>query len=335
VRVRPLNPVLLALAGAALWAQDPPAVIVDTDLLTDCDDAGALAVLHALADRGEVRLLGVVLDGQDTTGKHGAVASAIDRYYGRGDLPIGVDRRPAGMTPRKTSSYAPAVFAEFPNDGLLDEQRPDALAVYRRLLVAAPDRGVTIIGIGFLTNLDTLLRSPGDALDARDGLALVRAKVRGISLMGGRYPTGAEHNFTYAGAVEATRAVLATWPDAQAPMVFCGYELGAPLITGQAYRQAPASPMRRCYELAYHALEKGRPSWDQTAVLHAVRGLGPAAAPYWTAVPGSIHLDETGGDSWAAAPARGMSYLVRSMEAKALATELERLMAQAPGSGRP
>ena len=333
--IRSLRLLLAALAGAALWAQDPPAVIVDTDLLTDCDDAGALAMLHALADRGEVRILGIVLDGQDTTGKHGAVASAIDRYYGRGDLPIGVDRRPAGTTPRKTSSYAPAIFAEFPNDGLLDEQRPDALAVYRRLLAAAPDRSVTIIGLGFLTNLDTLLRSPGDALDARDGLALVRAKVRGMSLMGGKYPSGAEHNFTYAGAVEATRSVLATWPDAQAPLVFCGYELGAPLITGLAWRQAPASPMRRCYELAYHALEQGRPSWDQTAVLHAVRGLGPAAAPYWTAVPGSILVDGKGADSWSAAPVRGMSYLARSMETGALATEIERLMTLAPGAGKP
>src|SRR5580692_1227070 len=79
----------LLLLATALGAQEPPRVIVDTDMLTDCDDAGALAVLHALADLGEVAILGIVLNGIDAHGKHGAVVSAIDTYYHRGDLPIG------------------------------------------------------------------------------------------------------------------------------------------------------------------------------------------------------------------------------------------------------
>ncbi len=321
--------------GAALRAQEPTAVIVDTDMLTDCDDAGALAMLHALADLGEARILGIVLDGQDTHGKHGAVVSAIDRWYGRGELPIGVDKRPAGATPRKASSYSSAVFAEFPNDSLLDEQRPDALAVYRRLLAAAPDRSVTIVAIGFLTNLDTLLASPGDAIDPRSGLELVRAKVALLSVMGGRYPAGAEHNFIYAGAVAATHAVLEKWPDAQAPMVFSGFELGARIITGKAYRDAPPSPMRRCYELAYDSLAKGRPSWDQTAVLRAVRGLGQEGAAYWTEVSGgSIHLDEKAANTWTATPVRRQSYLVASDDA-ALTTAIETLMTKPPEFGQP
>ncbi|HEX3131944.1 MAG TPA: hypothetical protein VHX44_00005, partial [Planctomycetota bacterium] len=67
---------LLLLAFANLpWAQEIPSVIVDTDTLTDCDDAGALALLHVLADAGEVKILGVVLNGQDTNRKHSAVVS--------------------------------------------------------------------------------------------------------------------------------------------------------------------------------------------------------------------------------------------------------------------
>ena len=46
-------------AGQAT-AGEPPAVIFDTDMGSDCDDAGALAILNALADAGEVRILGVV-----------------------------------------------------------------------------------------------------------------------------------------------------------------------------------------------------------------------------------------------------------------------------------
>ena len=35
-------------------------LIIDTDFETDCDDAGALAILHGLADRGLIEPLGIV-----------------------------------------------------------------------------------------------------------------------------------------------------------------------------------------------------------------------------------------------------------------------------------
>src|SRR5690606_32742496 len=48
----------LRFAGLAATAvADPVKVIFDTDYSTDCDDPGALAVLHALADLGEVEIL--------------------------------------------------------------------------------------------------------------------------------------------------------------------------------------------------------------------------------------------------------------------------------------
>lgn len=326
---------ILALLGALLAAQEPPAVIVDTDMLTDCDDAGALALLHALADRGEARILGMVLNGQDTHGKHGAVVSAINTHYGRGALPIGVCKRPADRAARKASSYSRAIFAEFPHDGLTDDQRPDAVAVYRRLLATAPDRSVTIASIGFLTNLEDLLASPGDALDARDGVALVRAKVKALSLMGGKYPAGKEYNLSFApAAAAAARQVVAAWPDDVAPVVFSGFELGATLITGKVYQQAPPSPMRRCYELAYDSLRKGRPSWDQISTLVAVRGTAHAGTTYWTVVAnGSNRIDEQGANAWVAEPVRGHGYLVPALAMEEMTAVIDGLMVATPTSG--
>jgi hypothetical protein len=338
---------LLAVAGlsattvirgfaAATPAPEPPSIILDTDMLTDCDDAGALAMLHALADNGEARILGVVLNGQDVHGRHGAVVSAINHYYGRGDLPIGVCKRPEGSSPRKASSYSRAVFAEFPHDGLTDEERPDALKVYRRLLASAPDSSVTIASIGFLTNLDSLLKSMGDELDARDGPALVRAKVKLLSLMGGKYPTGAEHNFNQVGAAESTRYVCESWPDAAVPMVFSGFELGGPILTGKAYQHSPPSPMRRCYELAYDSLRQGRPSWDQTTVLHAVRGLTHNGVTYWTEIGGgSNRIDGRGANAWVTSPVRQQMYLKRALDDAAMAALLDELMTRPPQLSRP
>ena len=37
----------------------PETIIFDTDIGCDCDDAGALALLHRLCDKGEARLLAV------------------------------------------------------------------------------------------------------------------------------------------------------------------------------------------------------------------------------------------------------------------------------------
>jgi len=62
-------------------------LIIDTDLGPDCDDAGALAVAHALEQRGEAKVLAV---GYATSNPYGAPAcDAINTYYGRGDCPVG------------------------------------------------------------------------------------------------------------------------------------------------------------------------------------------------------------------------------------------------------
>ena len=50
----------LFLGGVTLTAA-PVKILFDTDMTTDCDDAGAMAVLHALADRGECEILALSL----------------------------------------------------------------------------------------------------------------------------------------------------------------------------------------------------------------------------------------------------------------------------------
>ena len=52
------------LVKAAPAAKEPVRLIFDTDLESDVDDVGAVAVLHALADMGEVEILGMGLSVQ-------------------------------------------------------------------------------------------------------------------------------------------------------------------------------------------------------------------------------------------------------------------------------
>ncbi len=61
----------------------------------DCDDAGALATLYALTERGEAKMLGVAVNGINTPGLHGVVVRVINDYFGRMDIPIGLSTRTA------------------------------------------------------------------------------------------------------------------------------------------------------------------------------------------------------------------------------------------------
>jgi hypothetical protein len=90
----------LCLAGTdSLTAEEKPApvkVIFDCDMGNDCDDAGALAILHALADNGEADILACMMwkmrKDEPKTGP-AAVIDAINTYYGRPDIPIGIGKK--------------------------------------------------------------------------------------------------------------------------------------------------------------------------------------------------------------------------------------------------
>src|ERR1019366_4089082 len=78
-------PIIACLIANVCFAARP--VVFDTDMGNDIDDALALAMLHALSDRGECELIGVTL-----TNAHPAAVPYIrmlNRFYGRGDLPVG------------------------------------------------------------------------------------------------------------------------------------------------------------------------------------------------------------------------------------------------------
>src|SRR6185503_16834408 len=63
----------------------------DTDMGPDIDDAGALAILHARADNEEANLLAVMISTR-LESRTAAICfiDAVDTYYGRPDVPIGL-----------------------------------------------------------------------------------------------------------------------------------------------------------------------------------------------------------------------------------------------------
>jgi hypothetical protein len=125
-----------------------------------------------------------------------------------------------------------------------------------------------MVSVGFLSNLRNLLMTRPDRLSPLDGRELVAGKVRAWVCMGGQFPKGPEACNLRRDAPAAAYAIE-HWPT---PIIFSGGELGSRIQTGAGLTKLPAdSPVRRAYKL-YNGLTN-RASWDQTAVLYAVRGL--------------------------------------------------------------
>jgi len=286
--------------------KEPVKVIFDTDMIEDFDDVGALACLHALADAGECEILATV------SSTHGnasvGVIEVINRYYGRADLPVGA---PKGMgimgafagAKEKVDPAAPLGERKGGDGGhykyrklLADYQgwyryadsddAPDANDVYRRVLAAQPDNSVVICTVGFLTNMRRLLETKPDAVSPLNGRELVAKKVKKWVAMACRYPDGKEYNSQW--DPESSRIALDLWPTT---VVFSDWSYGFDIFAGRAIAEAPAAGrnpvrdvfagnipsrdevaadpakwLRRCFGMG------GRSSWDETAVLAAVRG---------------------------------------------------------------
>lgn len=332
----------LAAQGALIWllgvsaaSAAPVRVILDVDLCEDVDDAGALATLHALADRGEAEILATLVSARNEW--VGPCLDAINTWYGRPDLPIGYQRgqefgyRNAKDPTREASSrYAEAVAKAFPHDLKRSSDAPDAAALCREILAKQPDRSVTFVTVGFLTNLRNLLDSRPDANSPLDGEALVKQKVKEWVCMGGKFPEGrfpdgnGEYNVMW--DTPASVRAINDWPT---PVIFSGFEIGARVKSGARLQETPeANPVRACYQ-HYNGL-KDRESWDHTAVLYAVRGTNDT----WTlSAPGIavMHSRVTHGyNSWVPSPEGRHHYLLERQAPAALGQVLDELMTQPP-----
>lgn len=311
--------VLVFCCSATLPAQVK--IVYDTDMDTDCDDAGALAILHALADRGEAEILATVVSSRYRWSV--PCVEAINRYYGRADLPIGAPKTEWADTARRGSRYAKQIAEQYATRLKSNGDAPDAVDVYRQVLAAQDNGSVVIVTVGYLTNLRDLLASKPDAISRLDGPALVRQKVSRWVCMGGRYPEqlnpGVFGNFK----PDPSSAVIAVrdWPG---PIYFTG--LGDKIQTGGRLHETPAdNPVRRVYKL-YLRERKTRPSWDPIGVLFGVR----SEADFWkTHTGGRNHIFENGTNQWRDGPETNHHLVQLKPNAEELLREtLDQLMVQ-------
>lgn len=267
-------------------------VIFDTDFGPDYDDVGAITLLHGFADSGFIKILATV-----ASSKHKNAAAAIsvfNTYFGRPDIPIGVVRGKAVELGDK-QHWTDSVISRYPHKVRSNEDAEDALFLYRRILASQPDHSVTIITVGFLTNLANLIESGPDKYSALNGTDLVREKVAGLVCMAGRFPNGMEFNLDQDAV--SSKKVMEAWPG---PILFSGFEIGQKIKTGLPIvhdNRIQRSPVKDVFTICISMAAEdstGRMSWDETAVFVAVKGW----KNYYDLQLGDCLINADGSNEW-------------------------------------
>jgi inosine-uridine nucleoside N-ribohydrolase len=274
---------LLSMTVQSSATAEPVRLILDTDIGNDIDDTFALAMIHALQNRGEVHLLAVTITKDNQYAA--PFVNLVNTFYGRPDIPIGTVRH--GKTPEDNAMIqGPAQRRDgegrylYPHRLQNGSEAPEAVELLTRILQEQPDSSITIVQIGFSTNLARLLQSPG-------GNDLVRRKVKLLSVMGGNFVDPKPEYNIYTDP-ESARILFAQWPT---PIIFSGFEIGLAVTfpyssTTRLIAAADTNPIGEACRLFFKKPEN-RPGWDPTAVLEANR---PHHKYFELSAPGRVTL---------------------------------------------
>ena len=318
-------------------------ILFDTDIGGDCDDAGALALLHGLCENGEAELLAVT--GCYATPYLAGCIDAVNTHYGR-QVPVGIlhDR----FVPRDVTDgyngYDKSVAEHFPNRFPDWRTVPDSVRVIRGILSREEDGGATLVATGPLTTLARLVTSGPDDVCPLSGRELVAEKVKRTVVMGGRFFGTWPFEYGYGiktphvtaewnifADIPAAQTVCREWPG---EMVFTSHEIGNWTVTLSSINddenRKNVNPVAHSYFV--HHGKGGRESWDLTAILFAVR----PDAGYWNLHPwGRISVDDEGVTGFRREDGGTHSYLMPRLDVDELTGIMDGIVMRSPYFDRP
>jgi hypothetical protein len=183
-------------------------LIIETDFTWDIDDLGALSEAHTLADQCIWRLIAVMYN--EKNGDCPPAIKAVNQWYGRDDIPIGVwggefnnvedspwcpyvrtvqedksknyglDKYPQWFSSELNAKFESAIKVRNYNS-VTDYRVRYSMDVYKDVLSKVEDGSVTIVSIGYIEDLYTLIHSDNATR------SLWKSKIGNMYLMGGGY----------------------------------------------------------------------------------------------------------------------------------------------------
>lgn len=250
-------------------------VIFDTDIGNDIDDVLALAMLYNYQKQKKVKLLGITINKANK--KTIPFIDIMDHWYGNGNIPVGFIG-PEGPTPKDGKYLGSVVEAEKKSGKPLFKRKmteqsivPEGWKLQRKLLSEQSDHSVTIISVGFSSNLYKLLKSGPDEYSILSGYELVRKKVKLLSVMAGNFKDTTKAEYNVVNDIPSAVYVFENWPG---QMVIGGWEVGAvvkyPAVSIEKEFDK-LHPLRLGYS-SFDSMPYDRQCWDLISVLVAVEG---------------------------------------------------------------
>lgn len=295
--------------------------ILDTDIGSDCDDAGAIALLHQLEKNGECKALAMT----NCLSRKSAPAciDAINRYYGRPDIPIGTLPL-EGYYPKEIKNpYTDAIQEEFESSYPKGGECENSVKLFRKIL-SEKDTPIALCSIGVLTNLRLLLQSEPDEYSPLNGIELVRNKVSCLYIMCGDFSenfANKEPEFNIRCDIESAKYVFEKF-SSKIEILPC--EIGERIKVGTLLLQKgkKENPVRRCYEL-YCDCE--RFTWDILTALLMVR----PDEKYWErSERGCVSVDDNGRTVFNVSETGNCCYIKRITEEYDVKNLMEELIAE-------
>ncbi|HHU96970.1 MAG: nucleoside hydrolase [Bacteroidota bacterium] len=310
-------------------------IIFETDLGNDIDDALALDMLYKYQDAGDIELLGIMLN------KEGAhppeFTDIMNSWYGYPDIPIGIIHNGVECE-HDATNYAKCVSLMKDENGGPKFQRylndhtalPEAHLLYRELLAQQADHSVTIISVGFSTNLARLLDTSPDEFSKLTGQELVAQKVKLLCTMAGCFNNPEWYEYNVVEDIPAAKKVFSEWPT---PLVTSPFEVGMAIhypatSIENDFKWAAEHPLVDAYR-CYHEMPYDRPTWDLTSVLYVVEG----PSYFNVSEAGKIEVSDQGATTFTPEENGNRHYLsVDSLQAEQIKQRFIQLITQQPAN---
>ena len=249
---------------------------------SDCDDVGALALLHSFANDGKAKIVGCIY----SSGKvpYGAgIINAINTLYGRPEIPVGADQEMNFGDPddKMTAEKLAKDTVAFGNTIVHNKDAEEQTRLNRRLLANSEDGSITYVTVGHTKGLYQLMKSLPDDISGLNGYDLVKRKVtRWVALgaINANNETGdyvKDWNFFFNETAGYTNYLVDSFPN-DAVFIGCGTDV----LSGKSLKfTEPGNIVRTAYRdwlwnIFGQTLDNQRPSWDLIAIYYAVEGKG-------------------------------------------------------------
>ncbi|QNL49037.1 nucleoside hydrolase [Olivibacter sp. SDN3] len=275
--------------------QSKQTIIFDTDIGNDIDDVLAMAMLYNYQKQEQVDLKAITISKANPVTVD--YIHMLNTYYGLRDIAIGYigETGPtpdSGLYMQQTLAYEENGKRLFLSTPERYKQVPEAYKLQRKVLAAAPDHSVTLIVVGFSTNMAKLLSSRPDEFSSLEGKELIQKKVISMYMMAGMFGKKPFPEYNVVKDVQAAQQVFKNWPTR---IVVSGWEIGNALKFPadkllSAFPQYWHHPIVNSY-FHYMKMPYNRETWDLTVVLQAIE---PHQNYFGSSISGTIMIDDDG-----------------------------------------